>query len=204
MNVKPGIGPGRQGMPTASAQSYTAALQQGTHCSRSVESRGEGAMGNPKNFLRSVHSALMPDYNRAAATYWWGLIVVGAAVTAVAIFEASFRPLPSMLQILAACMASMLAGSFPVPLPGTKSSYSAAEVFIFRALLSVGLDAACLAAAAEAFVASVRTSKRWTSRLVSPAIAALSMGVTGTVFLLAAHALESRQLYGDSTLLGLL
>ncbi|HET9652654.1 MAG TPA: GGDEF domain-containing protein, partial [Usitatibacter sp.] len=102
------------------------------------------------------------------------------------------------------CIASMLAGGFPVPLPGTKSSFSAAEIFIFLALLYIGLDAACLAAAAEAFVASARTSKRWTSRLVSPAVAAFSIGVTGWVFLEVVNALESQHLYGEGTLLGLL
>src|SRR6185437_14364170 len=114
-------------------------------------------------------AALMPDYNRAAASYWWGMIFLGGAMIAAAACEASLRPLPLQLQIVGVCIASMLAGGFPVPLPGVKSSYSAAEIFIFLALLYVGLDAACLAAAAEAFVASSRTSKRWTSRLVSPA-----------------------------------
>ena len=154
--------------------------------------------------LHTVHAALMPDYNRAAAAYWSALIFVGAAVIALAVHEASLRPLPAQLQIVAVCVASMLAGAFPVPLPGTKSSFSAAEIFIFLGLLYVGLDAACLAAAAEAFVASARTSKRWTSRLVSPAVAALAIGITGGLFLQVAGALESRQLYGDGTLLGLL
>ena len=121
-------------------------------------------MSRGTKLLHSLHAALMPDYNRAAATYWWGLILLGASVIAVATYEASLRPLPTQLQIVAVCVASMLAGGFPVPLPGTKSSFSAAEIFIFLALLYVGLDAACLAAAAEAFVASARTSKRWTSR----------------------------------------
>src|SRR5258706_14375337 len=95
----------------------------------------------------------------------------------------------------------MLPGGFPVPLPGTKPSFSAAEIFIFLALLYVGLDAACLAAAAEAFLASARTSKRWTSRLVSPAVAAFSIGVTGWIFLEAANALRSRGLYAEGPLL---
>jgi diguanylate cyclase (GGDEF)-like protein len=146
----------------------------------------------------------MPDYNRAAAAYWWCLILVGVVVIGGAIHEASLRPLGSQLQILAACIASALAGTFPIPLRGTKSSFSAAEIFIFLALLYVGLDAACLAAAAEAFVASMRTSKRWTSRLVSPAVAALSIGVAGWIFLEAVSALESRGLRGEGVLLGLL
>lgn len=154
--------------------------------------------------LHTLHAALMPDYNRAAAVYWWGLILLGASVIGVAIIEASLRPLQSQLQILAVCIVSMLAGAFPIPLRGTESSFSAAEIFIFLGLLYVGVDAACLAAAAEAFVASARTSKRWTSRLVSPAVAAFSIAVTGWMFLQVASALESRQLFGEGTLLGLL
>jgi len=161
-------------------------------------------MSRSQNFLHKLHAALMPDYNRAAATYWWGLFFLGAAVIAAAACEASLRPLPLQVQIVGVCIASMLAGGFPIPLPGAKSSYSAAEIFIFLALLYVGLDAACLAAAAEAFVASSRTSKRWTSRLVSPAIAAFSIGLTGWIFLEAASALQSRHLYTEGTLLGLL
>jgi diguanylate cyclase (GGDEF)-like protein len=154
--------------------------------------------------LHALHAALMPDYNRAAAIYWWSLIVMGASVMAVAAFEASLRPLPVLLQIAAVCAGSMLAGAFPVRLPGHTCSVSAAEIFIFLALLYVGLDAAVLAAAAEAFVASARTSKRWTSRLVSPAVAAFSMAVTGWAFLLVADSLGSRQLHDAGTLLGLL
>ena len=154
--------------------------------------------------LHTLHTALMPDYNRAAAAYWSALICIGAAVLVVAIHEAALRPFQTQMQIVAVCIASMLAGGFPVPLLGTKSSFSAAEIFIFLGLLYIGLDAACLAAAAEAFVASARTSKRWTSRLASPAVAAFSIGITGWAFLQVASALEARQLYGEGTLLGLL
>jgi diguanylate cyclase (GGDEF)-like protein len=154
--------------------------------------------------LSGLHAALMPDYNRAAATYWWALVLVGTAVIVGAAYEASLRPFPLQLQVVAVCIASMLAGAFPVPLPGTKSSFSAAEIFVFLGLLYVGLDAACLAAAAEAFVASARTSKRWTSRLVSPAVAAFSIGVVGWGFVGAVEVLQSRQLHVEGTLLALL
>jgi diguanylate cyclase (GGDEF)-like protein len=160
--------------------------------------------GSGMQLLQRLHATLMPDYNRAAATYWWVLILVGGTVTAVATYHAALRPFPVQLQILAVCVASTVAGAFPVPLPGTRSSFSAAEIFIFLGLLYVGVDAACLAAAAEAFVASMRTSKRWTSRLVSPAVAAFSIGLTGLLFLQLAAALDSRQVNGEGTLLGLL
>ena len=46
-------------------------------------------MTKDTRFLGTLHGALMPDYNRAAATYWWALIVVGAAVLAVATYTAA-------------------------------------------------------------------------------------------------------------------
>ncbi|HET9652312.1 MAG TPA: hypothetical protein VFP36_08975, partial [Usitatibacter sp.] len=72
-------------------------------------------MSKDTRLLHTLHEALMPDYNHAAAVYWWGLIFLGVSVIAVAMHEASLRPLQAQLQILAVCIASMLAGGFPVP-----------------------------------------------------------------------------------------
>ena len=63
-------------------------------------------MSKDSKLLPTLHVALMPDYNRAAAVYWWSLIVVGALVIGMAIHEASLRPLQSQFQILAVCIAS--------------------------------------------------------------------------------------------------
>ena len=74
----------------------------------------------------------------------------------------------------------MLAGFFPVRVPGSKNSFAAGEVFIFLLLLMHGPAAAALAAAGEALVGSWRSSKRWTSRIVSPALAAVAMFCAGS------------------------
>jgi hypothetical protein len=65
----------------------------------------------------------------------------------------------------------MLAGFFPVRIPRTKNSFAAGEIFIFLLLLMHGPAAAALAAAGEAGVGSWRTSRRWSSRIASPAMA---------------------------------
>src|SRR5687767_14627573 len=93
--------------------------------------------------LRRLHTVLMPDYNRAATFYWWSMVLVGSAVVAAAVLATFGRPVAAQLQVAAACVASIVAGAFPVKLPRTKSSFAAAEIFVFLALLSVGVDAAC-------------------------------------------------------------
>ena len=75
----------------------------------------------------------------------------------------------------------MLAGVFPVRIPRSKNSFAAGEIFIFLLLLLHGPAAATLAAAGEALVGSWRTSKRWTSRIASPAMAAHRDGAAGSL-----------------------
>jgi diguanylate cyclase (GGDEF)-like protein/PAS domain S-box-containing protein len=79
------------------------------------------------------------------------------------------------LQVAGATVLAIGAGLFPIRVPGTKIAYAAGEIFIFLLLLVLGPAAAAVAAAAEAFVGSARASKRWTSRLFSPASATLAM-----------------------------
>ena len=131
---------------------------------------------------RRLHGALMPDYNTKATVYWWTMVLLGFAVLAGAVARLIAQPFGTQFQILFGCGVALLAGLFPVRVPGSKNSFAAGEVFIMLLLLLHGPAAAVLGAAAEAFVGSARTSKRWTSRLVSPTTAAVSMAVVGGLF----------------------
>jgi len=134
-----------------------------------------------KGPLRRLHAALMPDYNRAAALYWWTVVLGGALALGVAVAHLAAQPPAVWMLVLAGAAIAMLAGVFPVRIPGVKTSFAAGEIFIFLLLLMHGPAAAVLAAAGEGFVGSYRTSKRWTSRLASPAMAVLAMGAVGLV-----------------------
>ena len=131
---------------------------------------------------RRLHAALMPDYNRQATAYWWCLLALGLAVLLFAINNLASRSIDIQAQILFGCAVAMLAGLFPVRIPGSKNSFAAGEVFIMLLLLMQGPAPAALAAACEAFIGSARTSKRWTSRLVSPCTASISMMLMGSSF----------------------
>ena len=126
-----------------------------------------------------LHRALMPDYNPKATAYWWTVVVLGAVVLALAALSLADLTPQAWLQVSVGMAIAMLAGIFPVRIPHSKNSFAAGEIFIFLLLLIHGPAAASVAAAGEAFVGSYRTSRRWTSRIVSPAMAALSMSGAG-------------------------
>ena len=135
----------------------------------------------PPRGLRRLHAALMPDYNAGAATYWWTLVALGGGALLMGLVQLAGLAWTLQVQVLFGCAVAMLAGLFPVRIPGSKNSFAAGEVFILLLLLMQGPAAAAVAAACEAFIGATRSSKRWTSRLVSPAAAALSMTAVGTV-----------------------
>jgi diguanylate cyclase (GGDEF)-like protein/PAS domain S-box-containing protein len=136
----------------------------------------------------------MPDYNRQATVYWWSVVALGVGALAVSMLKLAHEPMQVWLQVLAGTAVAMLAGIFPVRIPRQRNSFAAGEIFIFLLLLMHGPAAAALAAAGEAAVGSWRSSKRWTSRIVSPAMAALAMLATGSLLHLGLAALAARRL----------
>ena len=153
------------------------------------------------NPLQRLHAALMPDYNLKATLYWWAIFSLGFGVLAHAVATLLGLTLALKIQILFGCLVAMLAGLFPVRIPGSKNSFAAGEVFIMLLLLMQGPEAAALAAAGEAFIGSARTSKRWTSRLVSPATATVSMLVVGSTFQWANLVLDLPGALGEAVVL---
>jgi diguanylate cyclase (GGDEF)-like protein/PAS domain S-box-containing protein len=128
-----------------------------------------------------LHRALMPDYNRKATICWWAVVLLGAGTLLYSAATMLALSVDAMAQILVGTTIAMLAGFFPVRIPRSKSSFAAGEIFIFLLLLLHGPSAAAVAAAGEALVGSWRTSRRWTSRIFSPAAAALAMFAAGSL-----------------------
>ena len=127
------------------------------------------------------HRALMPDYNRKATTYWWVTVLLGATILAYTLRTLLALPAADWAQVGAGVVIAMLAGLFPVRVPRSKNSFAAGEIFIFLLLLLHGPAAATVAAAGEGLIGSWRTSKRWTSRIATPAIACVAMFSTGSL-----------------------
>ena len=142
----------------------------------------------------------MDDYTPQAKAYWWTTTLVGAAAVGLALLDVSRLDSAVMLQVACGAAIAALTGLFPVRIPGTKTSLAGAELFIFLLLLVHGPAAATIAAAAEAAVGSFRTSKRWTSRIGSPTMAALAMFGCGSVFTLATSAARIEGVLSNSWL----
>ncbi len=126
----------------------------------------------------------MDDYSPQAKIYWWVTTALGAFVLALALVQVASMDRAAQLQVAVGAVIAALIGIFPVRIPGSKTSLAGAEIFIFLLLLLHGPAACALAAAAEAAVASWRTSQRWTSRIGSPTMAALAIYPCATLFTL--------------------
>jgi len=117
----------------------------------------------------------MKDYTPSAVAYWWAVTLLGTAGLLIASYATLLLPPSLLIQALVGAAVAALVGLFPVRIPGSKTSIAAGEIFIFLVLLLYGAAPAVVAAAVEGFIASWRTSKRWTSRIGTPAMIALAM-----------------------------
>jgi diguanylate cyclase (GGDEF)-like protein/PAS domain S-box-containing protein len=149
-----------------------------------------------------VHQALMPDYNRKATVYWWTVVLLGVATLVYSMFTVAAMPMAGWAQVAIGVLVAMLAGMFPVRIPHSKNSFAAGEIFIFLLLLLHGPAAATLAAGGEALVGASRTSKRLTSRVASPAMAALSMWIAGSLLHALLRALNRVNLANEGLIVG--
>jgi diguanylate cyclase (GGDEF)-like protein/PAS domain S-box-containing protein len=152
----------------------------------------------------ALHRALMPDYNRRATLYWWTMVLLGTLVLGLSVRSIAALGLAQIVQIMVGVLVAMVAGFFPVRVPRSKNSFAAGEIYIFLLLAIHGPPAAALGAACEAAVGAYRTSKRWTSRLFSPAISGLAMFVCGWGFQAVAKSLRTATLLGPGGLMLLL
>ena len=123
--------------------------------------------------------------------FWCAVVATGLSALAFSLAAVAAMPWLAWVQIAAGLALTMGAGLFPVRVPGTKNSFIVGEIFIFLVLLMHGPAAAAVVAAAEAGVGTWRTSKRWTSRLFSPASAALAMVATGSLLQMALSSMTS-------------
>ncbi len=132
-------------------------------------------------WCQRLNAALMPDYTPKACVFWWLMVALGGSVLAGCLLWLLFQPWSVALQMAVGLALSVGSGLFPVRVPGTKQSFAVGEVFIFLVLLMIGPAAAAIVAAGETGLGAFRTSKRWTSRLVTPAITGLSIWTTGSL-----------------------
>jgi diguanylate cyclase (GGDEF)-like protein/putative nucleotidyltransferase with HDIG domain len=127
----------------------------------------------------------MSDYNRPARTYWTVMVLVGGSVFVWAALRCFSLSPTHWVGFAGLIGLVILAGSYPIRIPNTKSSFTAGDVFIFLGVLFLGVPAAVVLGAIDAFVSCRRTSKRVASRIAAPAMMAVAVFITGKLFYLA-------------------
>jgi diguanylate cyclase (GGDEF)-like protein/PAS domain S-box-containing protein len=132
------------------------------------------------------------DYNPAATRCWLAVAVAGALALGTALWDLSAVPPDPAWTLLAALAGVVLAALFPVQIPRTKYSFGVADVFAFSLLALSGPAAAVLAAGLEGVIGTVRTSKRLSSRIATPAASMAAMTVAGFAFQAVVHGLVGR------------
>lgn len=130
-------------------------------------------------WVRRFHAAHLHDYNPVATTYWVVMVTLGAALLSLSLVSVLALPLESAIQVAAGVACATVAGLVPIRVPRSKNSFAVGEIFIFLLLLLHGPHAAVVAAATEAGVATLRTSRRLSSRLASPALASVALSISG-------------------------
>ena len=133
----------------------------------------------------------MHDYSAAARRYWAGITILGYTALAYSINRLLHLEAATLLAVLAGAALAAVVGLFPVRIPGTKTCIAGAEILILFMLMLFGPPAAVLAAALEGGIASLRASKRWTSRIFTPAMSSLAMLLLGSAFERASAALST-------------
>src|SRR6185503_16566336 len=124
----------------------------------------------------------MSDFNRAARTFWYVMGVVGLAVFAWAVLNMNGLSAIEWAEFAGLLSLVVLAGSNPIRIPNTKSSFTAGDTFTFLAILFLGVPSAILIGIADSFVSSRRTSQRRASWIGAPAMMGITVLITGHAF----------------------
>ncbi|MFS8085417.1 MAG: HD domain-containing phosphohydrolase, partial [Acidobacteriota bacterium] len=126
----------------------------------------------------------MSDYNRAAKTYWVVMVSAGVAVFVWALQHCMSLSPVQWAEFAGFLGLVSLAGSNPIRIPNTKSSFTAGDAFTFLTVLFLGVPAAVLIGITDSFVSSRRTSKRLASWIGAPAMMAVTVFIAGNAFYL--------------------
>ena len=124
----------------------------------------------------------MSDYNRPAKTYWIIMVCAGAAVLIWALQRFITLSPVQLVEFAGLLSLVILAGSNPIRIPNTPSSFTAGDAFTFLSVLFLGVPAAVLIGLTDSLVSSRRTSKRLASWIGAPAIMAVTVFVAGHAF----------------------
>src|SRR5678809_1543190 len=97
--------------------------------------------------------------NRFFGPFLWVVVVSGSLAFVYSAFQIDFRQVDAHFAVLVA-MAFLLTSRITIPIPRFSSQISVSDTFVFLVLLLYGGPAAVVVGAMEAFISSLRFSRR--------------------------------------------
>ena len=149
-----------------------------------------------------IRQRFFPDYNARAALYWAALVAGGLSAAGFSAVRVSMLTPAAIWQVLGIGLIAAVVGMFPLHPPKTKVSIAAGDIFIFLLLLLHGPEAAVVGAVMESAVCVWRTSRRWSSRIASPAATAVAMLGCGYGFSEMIASMARAGIGGDGVIFG--
>lgn len=110
--------------------------------------------------------------------YMWSLVVAGAAIALVSVYNFPFQELDARFGFL--CLMVMASSLIAIPIPRVSGRITVADTFVFLTMLLYGGSAAILVSALEGVAATLSISKRPRTILFNSAILATSTFCTAT------------------------
>ena len=135
-----------------------------------------------KNWRERLRAAHFHDYTAASFRMWLAITLAGGLALAGSLYALAASTPAHLLQTVVGVLFVAVAAWFPVEIPRSKGSISAADAFVFTVLAVLGTPAAVLAAGADGLIGALRSTRRLTSRVSTPAAAMASMAVCGLLF----------------------
>ena len=121
--------------------------------------------------------------NKYFGPFLWVVVVSGSLAFIYSAFQIDFRQFDSHFAVLVA-MALLLTSRITIPLPRFSSQISVSDTFVFLVLLLYGGAAAVVMGALEAFISSLRFSRR-------PVIVAFNFGSSAISILITSSVMQS-------------
>src|SRR5262245_38205735 len=104
--------------------------------------------------------------------YMWSLVIAGAAIALVSVYELPFAKLDAPFVCL--CVMVMASALIAIPIPRVSGRITVADTFVFLTMLMYGGAAAITVSALEGIAATLIISKRPRTILFNSAILATS------------------------------
>jgi signal transduction histidine kinase/CheY-like chemotaxis protein len=118
--------------------------------------------------------------NKLFRPFLWVVIGCGSLAFIYSALRVDFGQFDSRLALMVV-MALLLTARITIPIPRFSSQISVSDTFVFLVLLLYGSAAAVVVGAIEAFLSSLRFSRRFSTRMFNWGSAALSVLITSSV-----------------------